>query len=341
MTHSHHIRLTSILAGGLLAACGAEVSSPEATSQSAEAIELGELANLPRPAARTLSPRLHVQPPVQLSQPLKVGYVPMNKFCEGVAQALCAPLDACGCGESDCVAVQKAECEGEYGVVSASVEAAVVNGDVVYDGLAAYRLIRKLGEGSKECLDPNAALAWTRRDMIDFEGVFVGQIPVGESCDMSFSPYAVNTCADGVCMQDAEGNSHCMAIAGVGEACNSKTVCLELDRKVSMRELATGSLLARCAASPDGEQLCQAPVEDGGACDADDECRNQLCQNKRCQPLAVGGQSCGGDFDCAQGNCLDGVCAFADLPLGAQCVDHAQCSSGACNQAQCAEPICR
>ncbi|KAK0520631.1 hypothetical protein OC834_006962, partial [Tilletia horrida] len=88
-------------------------------------------------------------------------------------------------------------------------------------------------------------------------------------------------------------------------------------------------------------QVCTSDFRPGcevTACSTTPTCdSNGVCDN-RCELLPLGSKLCISDTECAQGQCVQGVCAL--VPDGTYCGLNSQCSGGICNLAgQCSTPM--
>lgn len=108
-------------------------------------------------------------------------------------------------------------------------------------------------------------------------------------------------------MLDESGRSTCTRTAGLGEACDGKTPCVDFDAPIARRDFYVATVFAFCAPDRAGNPVCQRPRRAGAPCAADTQCQSGRCDGKRCAPLALEGQACEVDLDCAAGRCDRGA----------------------------------
>ncbi len=341
--------LSTTLFGFVLGACGPGLSDVDPGEPASEIQEqpllTGTLMDVRQVQIQNKVMQSREGP--QLQSVLRAGhaaaYVPQERFCQALSDALCANLEACGCGQDKpaCYEMAATDCEGRFGMIGPEVQASADQDRIVYDGRAAYRFIRGIAEGALACETPLNVLGWTRQDMLTFGGIFRGTVAPGEACNLPFAPFRANECLQGVCLLDDTNQGHCVQTVDIGDSCDERTACFNMNRPVEIRDFYADTFAARCVPALDGPSVCTMREKDGERCNADDACLSGRCEDKRCVALSHHGDSCRSDLDCVQGLCNSGVCEVSDLPVGAECVRHAECSSSACNSGECVEPICR
>jgi hypothetical protein len=327
-----------------LAACGGADPEVPSAAQSAEALNLsgrltgsGQLWGHDRP---TLGRTNVVQ--VDLGERPPADFVPRDRFCSALADALCGSLEQCGCDEDKTTCAQDVEvdCQGNYGMLGPQATDAIRQDRVSYDGFAAFRFLRTLGLGTGDCQTPLATLGWDRQDMLTFGGIFRGHLPPGAACNLPFAPFRANECLGGVCMLDGNDQGQCAPAMDVGDTCTEGAVCFDMEAPVSFRTFVEGTFFGRCEEQRHGAPVCVRRAADLEACEEDDACASGRCVARTCIPKSAPGERCIRSTDCAAGSCRAGTCYTPELALGEACQRHADCASEACRAGVCAEPIC-
>lgn len=327
-----------------LGACGLEPETP-ATSQRADALDIsGGLTGANQAFGRvrpTLTRGELAQVSLRSHEP--ADFVSREAFCPALAEALCAALEHCGCGQDKGTCYQDVEidCRGNYGIMGPQTQEAIRQDRVGYDGFAAYRVLRGLALGTGDCQTPLVALEWDRQQMLTFGGIFRGYLAPGSACSLPFAPFRANECLGGVCMLDEYGQGQCAPAVGVGSTCVEGAVCFEMELPVQLRAFYDNTFFGRCDASDPTRPVCVKRAMDFEACAEDDACASGRCFAGQCAPRARDGEACRSDNDCDAGSCQARVCRAPSLPAGQACLRHADCLSDACNGGVCAEPICR
>jgi len=255
----------------------------------------------------------------------------LPNFCDSFFDALCGPLEGCGCGArtvAECRDEQRRIC-GDYPVPA--LESAVEDGRVIYAEAAAAALLERLG--GRGCDGFVASLDWRVRDLFDLGGAFTGTLPAGAAC-ASLGFELISECEVGTCAPGAEGMA-CRALVGEGETCGPMRQCVDFDGA-----LMTGGTIDRLTLRCGDDGACHAWVPEGGACAVDGECWTSACVDGQCAG-ALEGERCLSTRECAPGlYCTDFACVPAGAADGATCDDDAACASricvgGACRPAGC------
>lgn len=266
--------------------------------------------------------------------------VPFASFCDDFFDALCGPIEACGCAESSvlaCRAEQRALCAG---VPSAALLASVEAGRVRYDAERAAELLARMRARESSCQGFVDALDWSVRDLLSLGGVFEGTVEAGGACEpLGFE--LISECRLGGCAP--VGDAHvCLGAVGAGERCDAVHTCADLDGRLTF-ERGIDRLTLRCVPdAPDAEVgTCVAWVDEGGACEGDAACWSGVCRGGRCA-VRADDEPCSLARECASGNChpSEHVCRPGDAPEGAPCADAAACASHVCLDGTCAPAGC-
>ena len=270
-------------------------------------------------------------------------FVSREAFCPALAASLCAALEHCGCGEDKgtCYEDVDTDCRGNYGIMGPQAMEAIRQDRMGYDGFAAYRVLRRLAQGTGDCQTPLVSLEWDRQQMLTFGGIFRGYLAPGAACTLHFAPFRANECLGGVCMIDAYGQGQCAPAVGVGQSCVEGAVCFDMEQPVTLRAFYDDTFFGRCDTSDPAEPVCVKRAMDREACAEDDACASGRCFAGQCAPRALDGEACRFDEDCAAGRCQAQVCRAPNLSIGQACSSHADCQSDACHDGVCGEPLCR
>jgi hypothetical protein len=235
--------------------------------------------------------------------------VPLTRFCDEFFEALCAPLEACGCGElaiAACLEDQRDYCAG---FPSPALVSSIEAGRLRYDGAVAAELFRVMSE--RGCEGFFTAIDW--------------RVEAGQACAIVgfelITECALGSCTSGVCQ----------TVVGAGQTCDVIHICADLDAELRA-DLGAQDLSMRCA---DG--TCVPKVELGGACAADADCAVGACEGT-CA-VKADGAACALSRECASGHC-DGVCLPGDAPDGSACEAATACASGVCSRGACAPAGC-
>jgi len=183
--------------------------------------------------------------------------VPRANFCPLLARAYCEAIEGCACAASeDCRAQLQDDCAGPTGFLSPRVQQAIEDGQVVYDEVAAGRVLEATAMGTPDC-SFFEFVGWRARDLLSFGGVLSGQIEAREPCSLDWQIESTNDCADSVCAARGDGSLRCTAVRAPGAVCNEDDLCGDLDAEV--RAPSDGSelveYLSRCDAG-----RCGAPA---------------------------------------------------------------------------------
>lgn len=261
----------------------------------------------------------------------------LPNFCDSFFDALCGPLEACGCGVrtvAECRDEERRIC-GDYPVPA--LEDAVEDGRVVYDEEAAAALLERLG--ARGCDGFVTSLEWRVSDLFVLGGAFRGAQPAGAPC-ASLGFELISECHDGTCVPGGDGQI-CRALAGEGEACGPMRQCVDFDGAL-MTGGTIDRLTLRCEPDAPGsdEGTCRAWVPEGGDCSVDGECWTSHCVDDRCVGMAEG-EPCLSTRECAASlYCADFRCAPAGAPVDAPCGDDAACASRVCVGGVCRPAGC-
>jgi len=251
----------------------------------------------------------------------------LANFCDSFFDALCGPLEECGCGTrtaAECRDEQRRIC-GDYPLPA--LEAAVEAGRVVYDEEAAASLLDRLA--ARGCDGFVTSLDWRVRDLFHLGGAFTGRQPAGAAC-ASLGFELISECELGTCVPGGEGQI-CRALVGEGGACGPMRQCVDFDGRL-MTGGTIDRLTLRCEPDSPGsdEGTCREWVAEGGDCFVDGECWTSHCVEDRCVGMGEG-EACLSTRECSDGlYCADFVCAPAGAPDGAMCDDDAACASRVC-----------
>ena len=255
-------------------------------------------------------------------------------FCAELIDARCDVVERCACGAASaalCRSDLTIDCAPEFS--NPEVEASIAAGRLVYDPLAAGRLVARIRSEPPLCSD-SMALGFRLRDVIDFGGALVGAVEPGAPC--SLPEGFPNECHQGLCFDGT-----CIAIHGLGEACGPTLPCLDLDAPYVLDfDGSSPPSILRCASG-----TCQALLPAGETCTRDEECATFSCAAGRCAaPIAVGG-ICDFDVQCATHRCGVGrigerACIAGDAPDGAACTFEVECASHGCGDGICMTPLC-
>ncbi len=262
--------------------------------------------------------------------------VALDRFCASFFDAVCAPLEGCGCGDAtiaECRAEERRLCAG---FPSDALVAAIREGRLTYDQLAAAALIDRLrGRG---CEGFVATLDWRTEDLFDLGGTFLGAGGAGAAC-ASLGFELISECAVGTCAPSAEGGS-CRASVDEGAVCDATHQCVDLDAR-----LATGGaldrLVLRCEIEGGSDTgTCRTWAAEGEACATGSECWTSRCEGERCA-AAGAGEDCLSSRECARGLYCSGLrCVEGGRADGESCDDSAACASLVCLAGVCRPAGC-
>lgn len=263
--------------------------------------------------------------------------VPIEAFCDVFFDALCEPIEACGCGAIAIESCRQEQRELCSGFPSAALRGAVDEGRVIYDPVAASTLAERLrGRGCDAFV---STLDWRVRDLFDLGGTFVGTRGAGDACEvLGFE--LIGECALGSCASFAEGPI-CRASVGEGGRCDRTHQCVHLDGELTA-ESGIDRLVLRCVPDAPGveEGTCRAWLGEGEVCETDAACWTGRCASERCEAQVMGGD-CVTSRECATGlYCADRVCTTAGAPEGASCDVDAACASRVCLGGVCLAAGC-
>jgi hypothetical protein len=302
--------------GALVAAFGCS-SAPEAPATPDDAE--------PRPAADAAS---DADTPIPIDP---------TTYCERSRTLFCDFYVRCG----RMAAADKDEC------LEAFDEACNARYEPFYADLAARGALTLSAAGLERCAAHLSSVACDQQifDLDGCDDVWLGQIPTGGRCGPGLESFV---CGEGdVCVLGLNFCGTCFASAGLGEACDDTTRCIDGATCVG----------GTCAARPRPGQPCggegdlpcvvgsdcvagrcaaPAPRQPGETCQRDGDCVYRAgCRGGVCVKGGLLGDPCGSNVPCASGWCDGGVCA-ALLPEGAPCTASTACTSRVCDAGRCA-----
>lgn len=263
--------------------------------------------------------------------------LPLEAFCGAFFDALCEPLEACGCGPAAvalCRAEEAALCRN---FPSDALVEAIDLGRLHYDEVAARRLLQAMAERATSCVSFTEAIDWKVRDLFGFGGVFEGRVRTGEACSvLGFE--LISECEFGSCTAIG-GEYACRSAVGRGERCDGLHHCANLDAPLTL-ELGIEHLSLRCIAQDEDGGICTARGPEGGECTSDADCEHGACEG-RCRARELG-EPCRIARHCASGHCdaESRTCQPGDAPVGASCADHRECASDLCVAGTCLPAGC-
>ncbi|MCA9608185.1 MAG: hypothetical protein KC619_21395 [Myxococcales bacterium] len=252
--------------------------------------------------------------------------VALDHFCGSFFDAVCGPLEGCGCGAAtvnDCRAEEARLCAG---FPSPALVRAVEEGRVIYDPVVAASLLDRLR--ARGCEGFVATLGWRVEDLFDLGGTFVGTGAAGATCEpLGFE--LISECAVGTCAPSSGGDT-CRTSVDEGAACDRDHQCVDLDAPLE-NGVAIERLVLRCEPDAGGDNgVCRTWVPEGGACASAGECWTSRCEVDRCVTGAPG-DACLSNRECPAGHYCSGlVCVAGERPDGDACDDAAACASRVC-----------
>ncbi len=262
--------------------------------------------------------------------------VALDRFCGSFFDAVCGPLEGCGCGDAvvaDCRAEERRLCAG---FPSSALVAAVDEGRVVYDAEVAAALLARLS--GRGCDGFVATLGWRTEDLFDLGGTFVGTGAAGAACvPLGFE--LIGECATGTCLPTGDGHV-CRASVDEGATCDRAHQCVDLDA-----ELVTGGaidrLVLRCETESGSDVgVCRSWIAEGEPCAANAECWTSRCDGEVCVTGAPGGD-CLSTRECPLGHyCSSLRCVPGERPDGEPCDDANACASRVCVAGLCRPAGC-
>lgn len=260
--------------------------------------------------------------------------VALDDLCTELSAALCDVVERCECSAAEianCRYTYESDCDES--LLTPNVRDAVAAGLIVYDPLAAGRVIARLRAPAASCASSADAMGWRLGDVFTFGGALAGTQPTGASCTAT-SYSEVNVCRDGYCRDGA-----CAPLRGLGGSCDSTTLCVRLD--VSADLPSAGGVMLRCAPPDTAARTCQPLLPGGAVCVSRDECTSQACPLGICSPVSAVGAPCTGDNECASGRCGGaGVCVAGNVPLGGACSFDPECANRRCRDGVCEGNLC-
>lgn len=261
--------------------------------------------------------------------------VPFDDFCAQFVGSVCALRERCACGDAavggDCEANLGERCTWLYG--GADVRSAVDAGLLVYDPVAAARLIARMECGSTDCRVTGEALGFTLRNRPSLAGVLTGTVAPDASCsqpDIGVQVCAgMNACTSGVCQP---------AWTSLGDPCDpmfaTSYFCVDPDALVDHAVPAGGYC------SP-GTSTCVRYGAPGEPCRHLGECLTRGCVAGACTPPAGDGAACEVFEQCASGFCESGVCTTRRPGAPGEVCDVASdCALGTCAPSHRCRPCC-
>ena len=263
--------------------------------------------------------------------------VPLEAFCEAFFDALCGPIETCGCSEAAAESCRSEQRELCRGFPSDALVAAVAEDRVLYDPVAASVLTQRLR--SRGCEGFVESLEWQVRDLFDLGGTFHGTRGAGEPCEvLGFE--LISECELGSCASVA-GGAICRTSVGGGERCDRTHQCVDLEGTLTSAT-GIGGLVLRCVEDSPGAEsgVCSRYLTEGEPCETDAACWNGRCVDMRCEARPLGAE-CVTSRDCATGlYCRERACAVAGAPDGRSCESDAACASQFCIADVCEASWC-
>lgn len=262
--------------------------------------------------------------------------VALDQFCGSFFDAVCGPLEDCGCGMAtvnDCRAEERRLCAG---FPSPELVQAVEEGRVVYDSVVAAALLERLR--SRGCEGFVAALDWRVEDLFDLGGTFAGTGAAGAPCEpLGFE--LISECAVGTCAPGSGGDT-CRTSVDDGATCDREHQCVDLDAPLE-NGMAIERLVLRCETAGGGDTgVCRTWVPEGGACATAGECWTSRCEGDVCV-TAMPGAECLSTRECSTGHYCSGLrCVSGERPDGEACDDAAACASRVCVAGICRPAGC-
>lgn len=266
-------------------------------------------------------------------------------FCQLWVDSFVAYMERCGCG-SDAASRYREQAVAACTSQGVGWGAAVERGELRYDAAAAAALFARLEASDPLCVkEPFRNLRLDSLEVYSFAGTFRGTRALGERCSFPVGDKGgTSDCSEGVCAADGGGGGVCIALVGVGEAC---------DASGDENLLASSPRLCHSTRPPDSDGeyelsfdslscvqgVCAQDLGDGLACRLGEVCSSGRCTgtapSRTCQPQAAPGEACSRSDDCLAGACrydlTPRVCGelLADgLPCGH---DDDACASGHCS----------
>ena len=247
--------------------------------------------------------------------------LPLADFCGAFFDAVCGPLEACGCGDA-----AAAECRGRErdlcaGFPTPALENAIAQDRLRYDGHAAAVLVTRLA--ARGCTDVVPTLGWRVRDLFSLDGIFEGTRQAGEPCEV-IAFELISECSRGSCAPVGAGHA-CRAAVGLGDACDDLHQCADLDARLTS-QLGVERLTLRCVSS-----VCAPRAATGETCSSNFDCSSGRCRSSTCEPPGQTGDACDASLECASSACgLEGLCLSGQAAAGEACSADAECASYAC-----------
>ena len=252
-------------------------------------------------------------------------------FCEALFNALCAAVDACGCGDmavADCRSYIPEACAGSIGE---QVMASVTEGRVVYDRAAAARLVERL-KTDTTCASLMTILDIRAGEIGSLGGVYTGTKEPGARCTVA------SECRAGICDIRADASEgSCVQFVGEGQTCDTGDspfrACVDLTAGPdSDDEFQSANNALFCVPSAAGASTgtCARSLENGQTCSAHSQCASLRCTGT-CQAKLALGQPCQNSSDCESSNCSEAGLTCVDKAVeGGACDNDAECQNGSC-----------
>lgn len=280
------------------------------------------------------------------------GPIPPAGLVEAVVHASCGDLADC-CAQ-DGFPFSERGCRNQAETV---MNDRFERGTLVYDAEAGGRCARALRDRPSQC-------GGADEDFAACEGVFRGNVPIGEPCVegldcAGFPDDAVCPFGDGtVCTPGAQRPKR----AARGESCSGtcrvdgeQQVCGGLGPEPLVLCFTDDGLY--CAGAT---HICEPLVAEGGTCERQPDfagcAAGMFCEHERCVPVRGAGESCLADICVAPLTCPARselacgpglTCPFGDDPRctapqpdGSACTSFLECASRNCDTSSCTEQSC-
>ena len=248
-----------------------------------------------------------------------------------------------------------------------ALQTAVTAGDMRYDAVRAEALLARLKAPGAACAKETFLnLRLSSDELYSWAGTFMGTKALGETCAFPVSyKGGFNDCAEGVCAAAEAGGGTCIALVGLGEACDAsgdhnlkattQRLCFSSRPADSDGEYESAFDSLSCLPGPTGGNVCARSLALAQPCNADEACSSGRCQSTGvqmgvCAELLADGEACSRAADCLSGSCpadTSGmhVCG-PPRPDGVACAQPQDCAAGACpdrggTDKMCAPPLAR
>jgi hypothetical protein len=287
-------------------------------------------------------------------------------FCQRFVQTYCEYTASCGCGAAaadQCRTNLASTCQP--GGLFDGLGAAAAAGEIKYDAAAADALLARLNDPEAPCVEePFRNLRLTSDELYSWAGTFTGTKALGDACSLPVNyKGGFSDCAEGACAPADATSGTCIALVGLGEACDASgdhnfkatTAHLCFDHRPSDSdgeyESAFDSL--SCVPGATGASVCARGLANDQPCNDDEACSSGRCQSTGvqmgvCAELLADGEPCSYGGDCLSGSCPanpSGTVCEPPRADGEPCSLGAECASGGCygspGSQVCAVPLAR